>query len=88
MYIQGFFFVWLYKNSFWHNYKNKVRCFQLGEYVYVFRNFSCSFVKLDCFRSKNGSSCCGSVVMNLTGICKDVGSIPGPSQWVKDPELL
>ena len=27
-------------------------------------------------------------VMNPTSIHKDTGSIPGLSQWVKDPELL
>ena len=34
-----------------------------------------------------GSSHCGSVEMNLTSICEDVGLIPGLTQWVKDPVL-
>ena len=34
-----------------------------------------------------GSSRCGSVVMNLTSIHEDLCSIPDLTQWVKDPVL-
>ena len=36
----------------------------------------------------DGSSHCGSVVTNPTGIHEDAGSIPCLTQWVKDPALL
>ena len=32
------------------------------------------------------SSLCGSVVMNLISTHEDTGSIPDPTQWVKDPD--
>ena len=34
-----------------------------------------------------GSSCCGSVVTNLTRIHEDTGSLLGLAQWVNDPAL-
>ena len=33
------------------------------------------------------SSHCGSTEMNLAGIHKDKGSIPGPIQWVKGSSI-
>jgi len=39
-------------------------------------------------KKKDGSSCCGSVVTNVTNIHEDVGFIPGFDQWVKDLVLL
>ena len=38
-------------------------------------------------KKKKGSSYCGSVVMNPTGIHEAVGSIPGLAQWVRDLAL-
>ena len=38
-------------------------------------------------KDKHGSSCCDSAVSNLTAIHKDLGLIPGSTQWVKDPDI-
>ena len=49
---------------------------------------------IPCFQSLQNtdqfkrSSHCGTEETNLTSIHEDVGSIPGLTQWVKDPELL
>ena len=39
-------------------------------------------------RDDSWNSHCGSVVINLTSIHEDMDSIPGSTQWVKDPALL
>ena len=50
------------------------------------RNFHVLWVQKNKTK-QNRSSRCGSAVTNLTSIHEDAGSIPGPTQWIKDPTL-
>ena len=40
------------------------------------------------YRCDKGASLVAQLVKNPISIHEDVGSIPGPAQWVKDPVLL
>ena len=43
---------------------------------------------MSCRAGDLGSSCGGTVVMNLTNILEDMDLTPGLAQWVKDLVLL
>ena len=51
-------------------------------YIYIYIPLNSIVYSVSCW-----SSHCGSAVMNAKTIHENVGSIPGPTQWVKDPVL-
>ena len=60
-----------------------LKALKASYYMYCFVSGFLAFKINDIF-----GSYCGSAVTNLTSTHEDVGSIPGPAQWVKDLALL
>ena len=63
--------------------------YSTGNYIqYLVINYNGkSNTQLDSQSKETGSSRCGSVVTNPTGVHEDVGSVPGLVQWVRDQAL-
>ena len=59
---------------------------KLGKATFFQKSYGHSYVWKE-IPSKEYSHC-GSAETNLTSIHENVGSIPGLTQWVKDPALL
>lgn len=58
--------------------------------ISCYKKFILPFKKIDfkiLINNDCGSSHCGSMITNPRSTTGDVGSIPGPTQWVKDPSL-
>ena len=47
-----------------------------------------TFYKIEPTKKKFRSFYCGSALMNLASIHEDAGSVPGLTQWVKDPSSI
>ena len=56
--------------------------------AFYFRIYNFFVFRIYDVKNYYGSFHCGSVVTNPTSIHDDVGSIHGPTQWIKDLVLL